>query len=548
MSPRPFRHQPSKSLPGRPIFATGEAPIFSQMPETQDSILENGCWDEIKTDSNPSAYVSQMPSTQEGLLESGYWNKLPDWKPNLKISTNTRTTRWCIDLLRPSFLARTSGPRKQLHQTAYLDGLRGFAAFLVYWQHHQFWSREKIVADRIFENNFGYERKYYFACLPGIRIFFSGGHYAVCTFFVISGYVLSRKPLMLIQAGDYVKLGDNLASALFRRWLRLFIPVIATTFVYMTLWHAFGIWTDETKHEATYAAELWRYYCELKNFTFVFRMGGEPWFKYNFHTWSIPVEFKGSIVIYTSLLAFSRCTKNARLWCEVGLIYYFMYIVDGWYCSLFMAGMLICDLELLSANNQLPRFFSKIEPCKDIIFYHLLVISVYLGGVPSSNLDVNVLKESRGWYYLSYLKPQAVFDYKWFYLFWAATFLIACIPHIGWLKRFFETRFNQYLGRISYALYLVHGPILWIIGDRLYAATGWSRDSHVNGIPGWIDIFPLSKAGPLGFEMSFLVPQLILLPFTLWLADMVTRFVDTPAVKFAQWAYGKTLAPAPTKS
>jgi hypothetical protein len=221
-----------------------------------------------------------------------------------------------------------------------------------------------------------------------------------------------------------------------------------------------------------------------------------------------------------------------------------MYIVDGWFCSMFVAGMLLCDLDLLAGNNNLPRFFSRLEPFKELIFYNLFVISIYLGGVPSHSSDLQVLQNSRGWYYLSFLKPQAVFDYKWFYLFWAATFLVAAIPRISWLKSFFETPFNQYLGRISFAFYLVHGPVLWILGDRLYVATGWSRESHAIGLPQWINKFPLSKAGPLGLELSFLAPHLIILPVTLWLAEIATRLFDEPSVKFSQWAYGRAVAPS----
>ena len=168
-----------------------------------------------------------------------------------------------------------------------------------------------------------------------------------------------------------------------------------------------------------------------KNFSFVFRTGGEPWFSYSFHTWSIPVEFRGSIIIYTALAALSRCTRNARLWSEVGLIFYFMYIVDGWFCALFMAGMLLCDLDLLAQNNDLPTFFRKFAGFNTMIFYATFVASIYLGGVPSHSTDVAVLKESPGWSYLSSFKPQAFFDYKWFYLFWAATFLVASIQRIS---------------------------------------------------------------------------------------------------------------------
>ncbi|KIX10623.1 uncharacterized protein Z518_01707 [Rhinocladiella mackenziei CBS 650.93] len=479
-----------------------------------------------------------MPSQHDSLLEKGHLNGLKE-ETSLPFANQIQT--WTLSILKPSFDDKNQVQSVNTRRTAYLDGLRGFAALLVYWGHHELWAHDALSPDRILENAFGYDRQYYFVCLPGIRTFFSGGHFAVTIFFVLSGYVLSAKPMTMIHTGDYRRLGDSLASALFRRWLRLHIPVICTTFLYMTSWHVFKYRADPCPL-SSYREELWNWYSEFKNFSFVFRTGGEPWFSYSFHAWSIPVEFRGSIAIYTSLLAFSRLTRNARLWCEVGLIIYFMYIVDGWFCSLFVAGMLLCDLDLLEQDDNLPRFFSKLAPIKRSIFSSLLIISVYLGGVPSYNRDIHVLRESPGWYYLSLLKPQAVFDYKWFYLFWASTFLVASIQRISWLKSFFETRFNQYLGRISFAFYLVHGPILWSLGDRIYAAVGWSRESHATNIPKWINILQLPKIGPFGLELSFLLPQLILLPATLWIAGVATALIDEPSVNFSQWLYSRALA------
>lgn len=218
-----------------------------------------------------------------------------------------------------------------------------------------------------------------------------------------------------------------------------------------------------------------------------------------------------------------------------------MYIVDGWSCAAFIAGMLLCDLELLGASRSLPKSFEPLARFKYTIFYLMFLVALYLAGAPASDYDIHVLRNSPGWYYLSFLKPQAVFDFKFFYLFWAATFLVASIPHISWLKHFFEARFNQYLGRISFAFYLVHGPILWTLGDRVYAAVGWSREPHAVNIPEWINLLPITKAGPLGLEIGFLLPQLILLPITLWAAEIVTVLFDEPSVRFAQWLYGRTL-------
>lgn len=362
-------------------------------------------------------------------------------------------------------------------------------------------------------------------------------------FFVLSGYVLSAKPLAMIHAGEHLRLGDSLASSFFRRWLRLYIPVLCTTFLYMVSWHVFR-YQANPEPKSTFGEDLWNWYCELKNFSYIFTTGGNPWLSYNFHLWSIPVEFRGSIVTYTALSAFSRLTRNARLCCEAGLVFYFLYIADGSHCAPFVAGMLLCDLDLLVQGDNLPNFFSLLAGHRTVIFYAMFAASMYLGGVPSYSIDTNVLKESPGWSYLSMLKPQAVYDYKWFYLFWAATFLVASMPRIPWLKCFFETRFNQYLGRISFALYLIHGPILWSLGDRIYAAVGWSKESHAPVIPQWINWFPLPKTGPFGLELSFLLPQMILLPVTLWLADVATRLIDEPSVDFAQWLYSQLLGPA----
>lgn len=474
------------------------------------------------------------------LLEKGPWSEVIEAP---QPSSTTRAKAWLLHLVKPSFIGKCSRHGEKPRRTAYLDGLRGFAALLVYWGHHELWAHDALSPDRILENSYGYEKQTFFACLPFVRNFFSGGHFAVTVFFVLSGYVLSAKPMAMIHAGEHMKLGEGLASALFRRWLRLHLPVICTTFLYMTSWHVlrYRAYPDPQR---TYPDELWNWYTELKNFSFVFRTGGEPWFSYSFHVWSIPVEFRGSIVIYTALLALSRCTRNVRLGCEAALIFYFMYIVDGWFCALFVAGMLLCDLDLLEQSDDLPDFFTALGRFKTTFFYVLFLASLYLGGVPSYDSDVHVLRDSPGWHYLSYLKPQAVYDYKWFYLFWASTFLVASIPRIPWLKAFFEAHFNQYLGRISFAFYLVHGPLLWSVGDRVYAAVGWSKESQAVNIPGWINLLPLSKIGPFGLELSFLVAHLVLFPLTLWVAEMTTTLIDEPSVNLSQWLYRWTLAPA----
>lgn len=207
----------------------------------------------------------------------------------------------------------------------------------------------------------------------------------------------------------------------------------------------------------------------------------------------------------------------------VGLIIYFLYIVDGCFLSMFLAGMHICELHLLAENKDLPEYFSIFKRRRKLIFYTMFIISMILAGAPSSSPNVEVLQNTPGWSYLAFLRPVAMTDFKWFYLFWAATFLVASVPHIPWLKGFFETPFCQYLGRISFALYLVHGPLLETVGERVYLAVGWEREQVADDLLRWVNIFPLPKGGPLGLEPSYLLPNLILLPITLWTAEVATN-------------------------
>ncbi|CAK7232129.1 hypothetical protein SCUCBS95973_008158 [Sporothrix curviconia] len=449
------------------------------------------------------------------------------------------------------FLEPNTAP---LRPTAYLDGLRGFAAFLVYIHHNELWAHAASTEgdNAAFENACGFNGRWHFATLPFIRNFFTGGHIAVAIFYVISGYVLCAKPLSLVLAGEHLRLLDSLASSFFRRWFRLYLPIFATTFIYVTSWHVFGnYWVSNSDQHATILEEWWNWYVELKNFTFLFKEG-TIWVTFNTHLWSIPFEMRGSMMVFILMLAIYRATNVARHVIMISLGFYFLYIVDGYYCCMFMAGVYLCYLDLLAKRGELPDWIARKKAHKYRYILPLFALGMYLAGVPSQRNDLQLLRSNPGWYYLSFLKPQAVFDPKWFYLTFAAFFIVGSVPHLAPIKRFFEGRFCQYLGRISYSLYLVHGPVISSIGDRVYAMTGWYRkvEDHEKLLEWWINRAYLPKSGPMGLELSFLAPQIIIFPVTFILANMVTRYIDEPAVRWPATLYravcGGNTAPPPS--
>ncbi|KAH9832799.1 acyltransferase [Teratosphaeria destructans] len=431
----------------------------------------------------------------------------------------------------------------QLRPTAWLDGLRGFAAFLVYFHHNQAWAHLHHSQNQWFENAWGFHGEYWLSAFHGIRMFFSGGHYAVATFFVISGYVLSTSILRKIHRGDYDGLARNLSSALFRRWIRLFLPVLATTFLWMTSWHALGWCVRPFVRQENYAAELAKWFGEVKNYMFIYDDNPFPWLYWNLHTWSIPFEFRGSMAIYTVTLGLASATKTARIFCSLALMFYFMYMVEAWYLSFFLAGMLICDLDLMAEANDLPlpleAFRQKVKPHKVAFYTGCFVVSVLLGGVPLANDSFEQFKTEPLWGYIAFLKPAPLKQHKWFYLFWAATLLVISVPRIPWLKAFFNSRFCQYLGRVSYSLYLVHGPLIWTVGNIVYQVVGFEKDGENDSF--W-NLLPLPKGGPMGFEPAFWIAQLVVMPATFWVANIVTVTMDEPSVRLAKWAFDQIKA------
>lgn len=50
----------------------------------------------------------------------------------------------------------------------------------------------------------------------------------------------------------------------------------------------------------------------------------------------------------------------------------------------------------------------------------------------------------------------------------------------------------------------------------------------------------------MGLEVAFWLPQLIILPLTLYAAEVVTKLVDEPSVTLANWLYKCTVRPQVT--
>lgn len=363
---------------------------------------------------------------------------------------NSSKESWSF--FRPAFLSRQH-QSKSLRSTAYLDGLRGLAAFLVYVTHHIGTAHEFGAP---IQSGFGANGNYSLLTLPFLRVLFTGSHFAVPVFFVISGFVLSRGPIRMMHSheGD---IGKVLASAIFRRGIRLWLPVIGTTFTYMIIRHL-GIWADWPKLKSNIFLEIVAYVKELVRFTYVLRIQENPFvdlnittFSYNPHTWTIALEYQGSMLLFLVLLAFSQFATRVRIVLMSFLSLYFI-LQGSWVSFCFLMGAVIAEFDLLDINS-----IRQKSQGRQWFLYAMLCGGLWLASMPTVELRAQTVQDlslNPGWSFLASLIPSSYDDIKPFWLSWGAVALVIAVSQLDWLKAFFELPFLQYLGRISFSFYL----------------------------------------------------------------------------------------------
>lgn len=464
-------------------------------------------------------------------------------------------SRFCLALV-PSYLQEAAGgePPKptRSNDIAALDGLRGWACLLVYNFHFLFtYTYDTHLGWGFANSNFGIHQ------LPIVHLLISG-HVMVAIFFVISGYVLSFRPLKTIRSRSYEQTFMVLSSATFRRAFRLYLPTMIGMFCVLVAVQL-GLFNESRRvvdrggtitavneqHPPvmeTTSEQLWDWYKTVVRLTNCWSWK-LYYNNYNPHLWTIPVEFRCSIVLFLTLLAISRFTTRVRLILEALLIW-FSARWGRWDVVLFLGGLVLVEIDLAngvwttprnSSNrpaNTLPGTGEKppesSHPVNHIFGQHatlfwkwFFVFGLYVASSPNS-----AGRYTPGFRWLAELTPRTYPEPHRFPQSLGAFMLVHAITNCTAIQRLFTAPISQYLGRISYAFYIVHGPILHGLGfalmPRLWAVTG--RETN------------------LQFCAGAAVGWSVCLVLSLWLADLFWRVVDVPCVSFTRWLEGKLLA------
>jgi peptidoglycan/LPS O-acetylase OafA/YrhL len=469
-----------------------------------------------------------------------------DSRDSIPSASGRRMFQKLLFSLVPSFLQSRLSPSpspskskpSRLRPTAYLDGLRGVASFIVFMGHYT-------------EENLGWWTEPYGLYesgaasspmqLPFLRVLYSARP-MVHIFFLISGYVLAIKPLQQIHAQQYAALSSTLSSSVFRRGVRLFVPSIATLFIMCLAVH-FGISDDRyATRLATLSDQLtdWRYAA--------WDVVWASWFitdlqfpnpPYNPALWTIPVEFAQSLLLFMVILGLSRCVVNARL-LILAVIIGFCFYSGELYSIEFLGGMFIAEVTLLqdrslssggSTPSELPKFVPEERPTwmgMTSTTTGKLVQAFWIAnaacGLYIASWTNNHVDELWGLSYLQAHTPEP-FDGQriWFCL--GAFQIVAACTQVRALQSLFNNPVAQYLGHISYALYLTHNMCLRILEPML--------------VPILDSIFP--KDTFIGRHLSWVAGMALYLPVIITVADLFWRAVDQPTVRFARWLEEKCI-------
>ncbi|KAK2054777.1 acyltransferase [Colletotrichum caudatum] len=447
--------------------------------------------------------------------------------------------------LLPSFVQRRLRPNdfkpRRLYPTSWLDGLRGVASFIVFFCHftekHVPWYTARSYGNPD-ENDHAASSPLQ---LPFLRVIYSGRP-MVHIFFVISGFVLSLKSLKQARKHDYDGLHRTLSSSVFRRGFRLFLPTTASTFIIM-LMIRLG-WTGEP------LPTLWDQLVDWKNavwrITFSWQWDITQFLPYDTHLWTIPIEYSHSLLLFVVLTGLSRMKTYLRLLSVFAIMIYCLKC-GHWAGFEFLGGMGLAEIGLIqearrerAAAAVHDKEASDMEasdtadsPSSSILtrlfktfLIGNLIFALFIAGWPNQNADTTL-----GFAPLWHNTMEPFFtmggdlvSFPWYAL--GAMQVVATLQQIKMLQDMFVTPLAQYLADISYALYLVHGPVLDVLSHRSMPFV-------------WALVGGQEEAGMLGRLIAWIIGALLMGVPVVWGSDIFWRTVDVKSVELARWIEGR---------
>ncbi|OAX78978.1 hypothetical protein ACJ72_06712 [Emergomyces africanus] len=426
---------------------------------------------------------------------------------------------------------RSKRPSRPAGKTAYLDGIRGLAALGVVVLH--------MVLGFFPNSSYAYngtEGRDSIFQLPFVRLLYTG---QPTIFFFISGYVLSLGTIKKCRSQSWGSLQLDLSSKIFRRLFRLYIPSIIATFIPMlmvclNLFPAVAKFGDENMPHRTFDLspkqetiflQFWHWFRSIPPLFWPFDWENfsqnSP---YAYQLWTIPVEFRCSMVLFLVHAGFARCSSKTRLTFNGILSLYFL-TFEKWDVFLFLAGGFLAELDIIKdeAAEIHPQKVEATDPkFRTIALYTppawflvaSMILALWILSVPAADIWKSWTFQVLEWY--------APRTYTAFFRFWdsvGTVILIWAITGLPSVQRFFSRPFFLYLGNLSFSLYLTHTIMMKFL---LYPLMPWLYVTF-----GYQTTFQ--------YGLTFTIAGTLTVLSSLWFAEVFQRYVEEPSAQFTKW-------------
>lgn len=361
---------------------------------------------------------------------------------------------------------------------AHLDGIRGAASFSVFVCHYiqvflpHIYYKSWTAGHGLWEDEF--------ATSPFNIVV--NGNFAVCLFFVLSGYVLSGR---FLAEGDVGYL-RRLAA---KRYLRLAVPVVGAVMLAWLILAAGGYGYGAARvftlsgMSDTYATDT-PFWAALEQGAVGAFFRGE--WSLDPVLWTMQTELYGSFLVFALLALFGQ---GRRRWIAYGVACALFY--NGYYLA-FILGAVLADLNIRWGDRDAPYLVSVA----------LITLGVYLGSYPYYGADQGL------W---SVLPAVGTAQKVVLYHVLGAFTLILTSCWFPEARDVLARRMFRFLGRISYSLYLIHFPLVCSLATWV-----------------WLAIHP-----HFGYATATGLTFLITAPLIVAAAALFTRWIDEPAIGLA---------------
>lgn len=339
-----------------------------------------------------------------------------------------------------------------------LDGLRGVAAIFVIFSHITLLLFPYLHMGSSFDPS---PRPWERALLDSPFTFFYKGTSAVMLFFVMSGFVLSYSSVRKGTMNNW----SILLKTIIKRYFRLNIPVACSIIFCVTLM-MLGFFTANLVGPRNdlynaYTAPLDGIAAITDAFYGSIILGNG---KFNYVLWTINIEFFGSLMVYFLLAGFGRNISLLRMVTAAIAAYG---IHSGtpfvWGIGLFASGVFLATFDVVAGGSAKRKILSCI----------VLVAGIYLYGFNS---------ESKSYVYISHLLDYANQNgmnlTEGFIVSIIGTILImSCFLISTSPLKLMESALFQWLGRLSFSVYLTHSIILAVVAPFIIERFSWSLHS-----------------------------------------------------------------------